>query len=54
MCSSDLAATASSTVTRVAVGADGTVLTADSTQASGVKWAAAAGESFSPFMLMGA
>jgi len=34
-----IAATASATVTRVAVGANDTVLTADSTTASGIKWA---------------
>lgn len=37
-----IAGTASATVTRVGVGADGTVLTADSGQTTGVKWAAAA------------
>ena len=51
-----IVATASSTVTRVAVGANDTVLTADSTTASGVKWAAASGGGSVPdiFMLMGA
>lgn len=38
-----LAATAAATIARVGVGADGTVLTADSTQTAGVKWAAASG-----------
>jgi hypothetical protein len=38
-----IAATASSTVTRLAVGANDTVLTADSTTATGLKWATAAG-----------
>ena len=37
-----IAATAADTVSRLAVGANGTVLTADSTEATGVKWAAAA------------
>ena len=51
-----IVATASSTVTRVAVGANDTVLTADSAAASGVKWAAASGGGSVPdiFMLMGA
>lgn len=38
-----IAATANDTPARVAVGANGTVLTADSAAAAGVKWAAAAG-----------
>ena len=37
-----IAATASATVTRVAVGTNGHILTADSTEAAGIKWAAAA------------
>jgi hypothetical protein len=36
-----LAATASATVTRVAAGTNGYILTADSTEAAGIKWAAA-------------
>jgi hypothetical protein len=43
-----IAATAADTVARLAVGANGTVLTADSTAASGVAWSAPAGaKSFS-------
>ena len=38
-----LAATAASTVTRLGVGTNGQVLTADSTQATGIKWATASG-----------
>jgi hypothetical protein len=38
-----IAATASDTVSRLAVGANDTVLTADSTAATGLKWATAAG-----------
>jgi hypothetical protein len=39
-----LAATASATVTRVAAGTNGYILTADSTEAAGIKWAAAASQ----------
>jgi hypothetical protein len=38
-----VAATAADTVARLGVGANGTVLTADSAEATGLKWAAAAG-----------
>jgi hypothetical protein len=38
-----IAATAADTVARLAVGANDTVLTADSTAATGLKWAAASG-----------
>lgn len=38
-----IAATAADTASRLAVGANGTVLTADSAEATGLKWAAAAG-----------
>lgn len=40
-----IAATAADTVARVAVGTNGQVLTADSAQATGIKWAAAAASS---------
>jgi hypothetical protein len=39
-----LAATASATVTRVGAGTNGFVLTADSTEAAGIKWAAASSQ----------
>jgi hypothetical protein len=38
-----VAATAADTLTRLGVGANDTVLTADSSQATGLKWAAPAG-----------
>jgi hypothetical protein len=38
-----IAATAADTPARLAVGANGTILTADSAEATGMKWAAAAG-----------
>jgi len=49
-----LAGTASATISRVAVGTNGQYLKADSTQTTGLVWAAAQGESFSPLLLMGA
>jgi len=51
-----IVATASGVVTRVAVGTNDYVLTADSATASGVKWAASTGGASLPdtFMLMGA
>ena len=51
-----IVATASATVTRVGIGNNDYVLTADSTQAAGVKWAASTGGATLPdtFMLMGA
>jgi hypothetical protein len=48
-----IAATAADTVSRLAVGANDTVLTADSTTATGLKWAAPAGGS-SNFVLLNA
>jgi len=45
-----IAATAADTVSRLAVGANGTVLTADSAEATGVKWATAGGGSGPAFL----
>jgi len=53
-----LVGTGAGTVTRHALGSDGQVLTADSAQSDGVKWATPAASSsaggIDPFLLMGA
>jgi hypothetical protein len=46
--------TGADTFARLAVGTNGQYLKADSTQTTGLVWAAAQGESFSPLLLMGA
>ena len=49
-----LAATSAGAVSRVGVGTNGQILTADSTQTTGVAWAAAPSTGFTGFFLMGA
>jgi hypothetical protein len=46
-------ATGNDTVGKLTVGANGTVLTADNNEVSGVKWASAAAGGFDAFLLMG-
>lgn len=46
-------ATADDTVARLAIGADGTILTADSLQSSGISWTAPAPTGFNGFLLSG-
>jgi hypothetical protein len=49
-----IVATANDTIGRLAVGTNGFILTADSSQTQGIKWAAAPEAGFNPLMLMGA
>lgn len=48
-----IAGTAADTVARLAVGANDTVLTADSSTATGLKWSASGGKSFYPLIKTG-
>jgi len=48
-----IVATANDTVDRVALGTDGYVLTADSSQSSGVKWAVPSAGAFDPILFLG-
>jgi hypothetical protein len=47
-----VAASAADTWSKVSVGANGQILTADSTQSAGVKWAAAPSTGFEPFFTL--
>jgi hypothetical protein len=48
-----IVATASNTVTKVSLGTNGYVLTADSSESSGVKWAVPSAGSFDPILFLG-